>query len=114
MLGRLIGMLLVIVITIALLALAIANRHEVHFILDPFNRDNPALSLSSPFFIFMFVMLALGAFLGGTASWLSQGKWRRTARQRTQEAMRWKAEAERLAKERDENVTSQGKLLANS
>ncbi len=114
MLGRLIGMLLVIVITIALLSLAIANRHEVRFILDPFNRENPAIFLSFPFFIFMFIMLALGVFLGGTASWLSQGKWRKTARQRTQEAMRWKAEAERLAKERDEQVISQKRLLANS
>jgi len=96
-----------IVITIVILALAVANRHEVSLVLDPFNREQPALYITLPFFIFLLIMLAFGTFLGGTASWLSQGKWRKTARQRTQEAMRWKAEAERLTKERDENISKQ-------
>ncbi|MEN2495081.1 MAG: hypothetical protein TECD_00997 [Hyphomicrobiaceae bacterium hypho_1] len=101
MFARLIGMLLVIITTIVILALAVANRQEVHFNLDPFNSNDPTIYLSVPFSMFIFLSLALGAFLGGVASWMSQGKWRKEARQRTQEAMRWKVEAERLAKEYD-------------
>jgi uncharacterized integral membrane protein len=111
--ARLIGMIMTILITIVLLTLAVINRHEVRLILDPFNPQNPDFYLPFPLYAFLLAMLALGAFLGGMASWLSQGKWRRTARQRTQEAMRWKAEAERLTRERDERVSNQKQLLAS-
>jgi len=110
---RLIGMLILFVITITLLALAIANRHEVRLVLDPFDQQNPAFYLSFPLFGFLLVMLALGAFIGGMASWLSQGKWRQMARRRTREAMRWKAEAERLASERDNQVSNQRRLSSH-
>ena len=114
MFGRLIRMFFFIIITITLLALAMANRKPVTLVLDPFNHDNPTLSLSGlPFFLFLFAMLALGVFLGGIASWLSQGKWRKMARQRTQEAMRLKAEVERLTKQRDEQTDNRKQLIAN-
>ena len=59
-------------------------------------------------------MLIAGVVLGGFATWVSQSKWRRTARGRTQESIRWKAEAERLAREREAAATaaSPGKQLA--
>ena len=105
MLGRLIAMLLIVALTVTILLLAVANRQEVRLILDATNRDNPAIYLSVPLSIFILQILALGAFLGVIASWISQGKWRKAARQRALEAMRWKVEVERLPKERDENVT---------
>ncbi|MEO1609236.1 MAG: LapA family protein [Pseudomonadota bacterium] len=86
------------------------RRSELKKLMASANINYPG---SLPLFVFIFVMLALGAFLGGVASWLSQGKWRKMARQRTQEAMRWKAEAERLTKERDEQTASRKQLLAN-
>ena len=86
---------------IFLVSLALANRHTVRLVLDPFNADNPVIAAELPFYAFLFAMLIGGVLLGGGATWLSQGKWRRTARGRTQEAMRWKAEAERLVRERE-------------
>jgi uncharacterized integral membrane protein len=101
-------------VAVLLITLFVINRHDVTLVLDPFNPKDPTFALSLPFFWFMFAMLFVGSLIGGTATWLSQGKWRRTARQRTQEAMRWKAEAERLARERDANVIEKKRLaLAN-
>jgi hypothetical protein len=37
---------------------------------------------------------------------MTQSKWRRTARSRALESMRWQAEADRLARERDRNVAA--------
>ena len=112
MIGRLIGMLVMILMAIVLVTLAVINRHEVRLVLDPFNPKVPEFYLPLPLYGFMFAMLIVGVVLGGVASWLSQGKWRKTARQRTQDAMRWKAEAERLTRERDERVAEQKQLAA--
>lgn len=113
MIGRLVGMLVMIVAAIVLVTLAVINRHEVRLVLDPFNPQSPDFYLPMPLYAILFAMLIVGVVLGGMASWLSQGKWRKTARQRTQDAMRWKAEAERLTRERDERVSSQKQLLAS-
>ena len=86
-------------LSVILITLFVINRNEVRLVLDPFNPKHPAFALSMPFFWLMFALLLIGAIVGGMATWLTQGKWRRTARQRTQEAMRWKSEAERLAAE---------------
>ena len=47
-----------------------------------------------------------GVVLGGVATWMTQCKWRRTARSRALDALRWQAEADRLARERDRNVSA--------
>lgn len=98
------------VMAVILITLFVINRHEVQLVLDPFNPKDPAYALTFPFYWFMFGFLFVGAIIGGMAAWLTQGKWRRTARQRTQEAMRWKAEAERLTRERDANVIERKQL----
>ena len=113
MVGRLFGLLVMVSSAIVLVTLAVINRHEVKLVLDPFNPQDPEFYLPLPLYGFLFAMLIVGVVLGGMASWLSQGKWRKTARQRTQDAMRWKAEAERLTRERDERVSEQKQLLAN-
>ena len=91
MIGRIITLLVAFLAAVLLVTIAVANRHTVTLVLDPFNPDNPIISLPGQFFLFLFGMLIAGVVLGGVASWMGQGKWRRTARQRTQEAMRWKA-----------------------
>lgn len=78
--------------------MAVANRHLVRLVLDPFHRDDPVIYLEQPLFVYLFGMLFFGMILGWAAGWLGQGKWRRTARERTREAVRWKIEAERLAR----------------
>jgi hypothetical protein len=85
-----------------LVTLAVANRHAVRLVLDPFRPDKPVLWLELPFYAYLLIALVLGVALGGTATWMTQSRWRRTARRRAQEALRWQAEADRLARERDQ------------
>ncbi len=101
MLGRIIGLVIGFIAAVFLVTLAVANRHSVRLVLDPFNPDNPVLSVDLPFYAYLFAMLIGGVMLGGFATWMSQAKWRRTARNRTHETVRWKAEAERLTRERE-------------
>lgn len=110
MIGRIFSMIFTFVVAVLLITLFVINRNDVQLVLDPFNPDDPAFAVSMPFFLFMFGLLFVGAMIGGFATWFSQGKWRRTARQRTQEAMRWKSEAERLTRERDANVIERKQL----
>ncbi len=112
MISRLFTLLMAFAGAILLLALAFANRHWVTLKLDPFNLDAPIVAVQLPFYVFLFGAIILGIVLGGLATWMSQGKWRYTARQRTQEALRWKAEAERLSRERDETVTATRQLVS--
>lgn len=114
MIGRIISMIFTLAVAVILITLFVINRHDVSLVLDPFNPQEPAFALTLPFFWHMFAWLFVGSIIGGLATWFTQGKWRRTARLRTQEAMRWKSEAERLARERDANVIEKKQLaLAN-
>ncbi|MBI1383361.1 MAG: hypothetical protein GC150_00405 [Rhizobiales bacterium] len=101
MLRVLFWLLIVIPIGALVVVLAVANRHEVELILDPFRPSAPALSIPAPLYAFIFAGLFLGLVLGGVASWISQGKWRSMARERTREAYRWKTEADRLLREKE-------------
>jgi uncharacterized integral membrane protein len=87
---------------LALLTLAVINRQSVTLVLDPFRPEAPLLSLVLPFYAFLFSSLLIGILIGGTAVWLAQAGWRRSARRRAREAQRWRAEADRLARERAE------------
>lgn len=110
MISRILSMVFVLVMAAVMITLFVSNRQEVQLVLDPFNPKDPAFALAMPFFYFMFSFLFIGTLIGGFAAWFGQGKWRRVARQRTQEAMRWKSEAERLTKERDANVIERKQL----
>ena len=114
MLKRIISLLMMIPAAIFLVTLAVANRHTVRLNLDPFNPEAPVISLPMPFYAFLFGTLILGVILGGLATWMTQGKWRQTARKRTQEAMRWQSEADRLARERDTQVAGAKQIAAPS
>jgi uncharacterized integral membrane protein len=110
--GRILSLLIGAAGAVLLIALALTNRHTVTLKLDPFHPDNPVLYIPAPFYWFLFAAVIVGVVLGGLATWFGQGKWRYTARQRTQEAARWKAEAERLIRERDQNVAAAKELIA--
>ena len=114
MISRLFTLLLAFAGAVILIALALANRHWVTLKLDPLHPDNPIVFIPLPFYVFLFGAVVLGIALGGMATWMSQGKWRYTARQRTQEALRWKAEAERLSRERDDTVSATRQLVSVS
>ena len=112
MLKRILWLLTAFPAAALLITLAVANRHSVRLVLDPFRPDAPVLSIVLPFYGFLFGTLLIGVLLGGTATWLSQGRWRRTARLRGGEAKRWQTEADRLMRERDAEVSGRAKALA--
>jgi hypothetical protein len=100
-LRRIVWLLIAIPAGLLLVTLAVANRHEVRLVLDPFRPENPAISLAMPLYAYIFIALVAGVLLGGTATWLSQARWRRGAREQGRAAARWHAEADRLTRERD-------------
>jgi hypothetical protein len=108
--GRVLGLMFGFAAAAMLVTLAVANRHGALMVLDPFNPQDPVIAIELPFYVYLLAMLLFGVVLGGMATWLSQRKWRRMARARTQEALRWKAEAERLSRERDATVASRKQL----
>lgn len=110
MLKRLLRLLVAFPAGVALVALALANRHRVHLILDPFRPETPALEISLPFYAYLFGMLLIGVLIGGAAVWFGQSHWRRTARVGKRDAIRWQSEAGRLQREREEIISAQRQL----
>ncbi len=87
---------------ILLIVLSVANRQDAIFRLDPFNAVDPAVSVTLPFFVFLFLAFLAGVVIGGTVSWFSQGKVRRTARQEKARASQLEQEAKAEKKRADE------------
>jgi uncharacterized integral membrane protein len=84
-------------LAILLVLFALANRNWVLLSLDPFAPETPALSVSLPLFVVVFLALMLGVILGGVADWLRQGRYRREVRSRRVEIRRLEAEKQELA-----------------
>jgi uncharacterized integral membrane protein len=78
--------LILVPLAVLIIAFAVANRHDVTVSLDPFSTDHPALALTQPLFVVIFVVLILGVVIGGAASWLRHGRWRRLARRLDRDA----------------------------
>jgi hypothetical protein len=108
--GRVLALMFGLASAVILVALAVSNRHGVPMVLDPFNPQAPVITIELPFYAYLFAMLVFGVLLGGTATWFNQGKWRRFARVRAQEAARWRSEAERLGRERDASAAARKQL----
>ncbi len=107
MLWRVARLILSLIALAVIVTIAVSNRHTVPLILDPIS-DKPILFIERRLFEYLLVTLIFGVILGGTATWLTQSHWRRSARSRAQEAMRWQAEADRLARDREQAVLSSG------
>ncbi len=114
MLKRIFSVLIAFPLAIILVAVAVINRHEVRMVLDPFKPQAPSIAIELPMYFYLFGALTLGVIVGGVAVWMSQGRWRRTARQRAQEVRRWQAEANRLAQERDSELAVQSATPSRS
>lgn len=111
MFRRLVSLLIAFPLGAVLVAIAVANRKPVELVLDPFRPETPALSIALPLYAYLLGALVIGVALGGMATWFGQSRWRRTARSQGQQAARFKAEADRLTRERDATVAA-GKSLA--
>ena len=110
MLRRLVSLLIAFPLGVVLVALAVSNRHAVQLVLDPFRPESPALALELPFYVYILGALVLGVILGGVATWMSQSRWRRTARVQGQRAQRFEAEADRLTRLQDTDVPNTKQL----
>ena len=104
MIGRILQLVAGFAVAVLLITLAVANRHDVRLVLDPFNPQRPVISTELPFYAYLFATAIAGIVIGGMATWSTQGKWRKLARVRLQEMQRWRDQAERLTRERDAGV----------
>ncbi len=80
LLRKIVAALILVPLGIVLIAFAIANRQLVTVSFDPFNSEHPAAAVTLPLFALIIVLLIVGVVIGGSASWLRHGKWRRAAR----------------------------------
>lgn len=90
---RILSIVILVPLTLALVALAVANRHPVSLVLDPFAGS---LEVALPVFALVFAALIVGVVLGGAAVWFSQGRYRKAARRSSREARRAHEEVETL------------------
>ena len=82
---------------VVLLGFAFANRDFVTVSFDPFaSSDSAAFSIATPLFAVVIVAAMLGVVAGASATWLSQGRYRRASRQSRMEADKWRAQAQAL------------------
>ena len=88
MMHRFMIVVVVVPLAIILTVLAVANRAVVPFTIDPFNPGNPGLTVELPLFVHLIIAIILGVIIGGAATWFRQGRYRRMARERSQEVER--------------------------
>jgi uncharacterized integral membrane protein len=82
---------IVIPLVVVIVGFAVANRQIVTISFDPFDATQPALALTAPLFILIFVLVGLGVLIGGIAAWFRQHKWRARARRAEAEAQELRA-----------------------
>ncbi len=93
---RFIKVLLLFLLGCVIAAYAVANRQPVRFVADPFINRDLAISVEAPLFVYLFIVMLAGIFIGAAAVWIGQGRWRQAARSGAKEAALWKREAEAL------------------
>lgn len=112
---KFINVIIVVPIAVLILAFAIANRQEIPVSFDPLaNPPASAAAVTAPLFVLLFLALILGTFLGGIATWMTQGAHRRRAREAREDAERWREEARRLREQPPTVVGSGARSLARA
>jgi len=99
-LKRILSLVVFVPIGIILIVLAVANRQTVTLALNPFQPQDSILSLSAPFFVFVFLALLVGMAIGASVTWWRQGRYRRQARIEAKEAIKWQSEHKAVAQRR--------------
>ncbi|SIR12880.1 Protein of unknown function [Rhizobium sp. RU35A] len=85
---KIVSLVVFVPIAIILIVLCVTNRQTVTLALNPFQPDDSVLSVSAPFFLFLFLAVLFGMLLGSLVTWIAQGKHRRLARQEARAAMK--------------------------
>ena len=93
---RFLKALILLPLAILVVLLAVANRAPVTLSLDPFSEGPPEFATQMPLFAVVFAAVMLGVVIGGTASWLAQGKNRKSRRRLRRETRQLRYETERL------------------
>lgn len=74
--------ILIAPLAVIFLTFDLANRQNVVIAFDPFNStDTPLPQVELPLFVVLIIAMALGVLLGGIATWLRQGRFRKAARE---------------------------------
>jgi uncharacterized integral membrane protein len=89
---RFLKYLVLVPIAIVLLAFAYANKHPVIVSIDPVAGDSSIWTVKGPLFLVIIASVMIGIVSGGVATWFSQGRHRRLARQLRGERERLKAD----------------------
>jgi Protein of unknown function (DUF1049). len=89
---RIVSLVVFVPLGIVLVVLAVANRQPVTLALNPFRPEDSVLSVTAPFFLFLFLAVLLGLLIGWCVTWVGQGKHRRQARVEAREAVKWQNE----------------------
>jgi uncharacterized integral membrane protein len=106
---RLLRLLFYIVVTLAALYLAEANRGSVTISFNPFPGGEVSdLTFQAPLFLVIFGAVAVGVMLGAIASWLRHAETRRTARIARSELAKARSEVENLRQQALSNLPADG------
>lgn len=108
MLKKLVALFILLPAAIIVIALCLANRAPVTLALNPFVPEDPVLSVSAPFFVYLLVAVMVGVVLGGCATWFGQGRYRRRARKERYAAAKWQIEADRQRERANDVVRQSG------
>jgi uncharacterized integral membrane protein len=93
-----IRLLILVPLALLIVVFAVANRQTVVFTLDPLGSTDPnsPLAFAMPLFVLAIILVIVGVLIGGVATWLRQGKWRKSARQLDRDVRALRAEVETL------------------
>ena len=101
---RFLKALILLPVAILVVLFAVANRAPVTLSLDPFSQAAPEFAFQLPLFAVIFAAIMLGVLIGGTASWLAQGKYRKSRRRLRRETRQLRYETERLKAQTPSNT----------
>ena len=90
---RFLRLTLLAVVSIAILALAVANGHHVTVYLDPLAPRDSASAIEIRLFAVVLLCVITGIMIGAVTMWFMQSRWRRLAKQRGIEVQKLKRDA---------------------
>ena len=96
MLSKILTAVILVPLAIVIVAFAMANRESVMVSFDPFSATEPAAAATLPLFVLIILLLIIGVFVGGVATWLRQGDWRQRARRLEREVRELRAKGDAL------------------